>query len=126
MVSSTPMTEVGGNVWLDTGVHLDTVRMEEEDDIEATPKELFDLIDRHERRSQSNIKSSLEANRDIENEPKVMFVGTKLNQNLKNKLITFLNEFKYVFAWSQKDMPDLTLTLWSTSTIMVSMQARKK
>lgn len=57
--------------------------MEEEQDVKAAPKELIDLIDRHERRFQPNIKSPLEVNLRTESEPKVVFVGTKLNHDLK-------------------------------------------
>lgn len=37
-------------------------------------------------------------------ELKVVFVGTILNHDLKNQMITLLNDFKNVFVWSYKDM----------------------
>lgn len=56
------VTELGGSACLDIAVNLKTYHIDAEDNAEAAPKELFDLIDRHERRSQLNIKSPLEIN----------------------------------------------------------------
>lgn len=77
-------TKTSGNTCLDTGVHLSMDGAEGEDNVRATAKELFDLVDRHERRSQPNIGSPLEVYLGIESEPKVVFVNAKLERDLKN------------------------------------------
>lgn len=51
MASSTSMNEPSGNACLKIGLNLKIDLVEDEDDAEAAPKELFDLIDRNERRS---------------------------------------------------------------------------
>lgn len=94
---------------LDIGVDLKTDHIEDEEDAEAAPKELLDLLDRHERRSQLNIVSPLKVNLGTESEPKVVFIGIKLDKHLKNRLIILLNEFKDVFAWSYEDMSALNI-----------------
>lgn len=55
MASNIPEAKIGGNICLDIGVILNIELAEDEDDVEALPKELLDLIDRFERRSQPNI-----------------------------------------------------------------------
>lgn len=72
-----------------------------------TKKALLGFINRHERRSQLKIELPLKVNIETESELKVVFVGAKLNRNLKNQLITLLNKFKEIFTWSYKDMPNL-------------------
>lgn len=49
MVNRNLKTKTGGNTCLDIEVRLNTGRAEDENDVEAVPKELLDLIDRHER-----------------------------------------------------------------------------
>lgn len=73
---------------LDIEVDLSTDCAKDKDDVEVAPKELLDLIDRYERRSQPNIDLPLEVNLGTESEPRVVFVGTKLERELKNQLIT--------------------------------------
>lgn len=51
------------------------------------------------------IDSPLEVNLGIESEPEVVFVIAKLKRSLKNQIITLLNEFNDVFAWSYEDIP---------------------
>lgn len=70
----------GRNACLDIQVDLKTDQVEEEDDAEATPNELLNLIDRHERRSQPNIESLLEVNLGTNAEPKIVMVGSKLGR----------------------------------------------
>lgn len=84
------MTEVAGNMCLDVGVDLNIEHVEDADDVEAAPKDLLDLIDRHKRRYQPNIESPLEVNLNAESEPKVVFVGVKVSRDLKNQLIFHL------------------------------------
>lgn len=60
IVISTQMIEAYENMCLDIGFNLHTDRVENEDDVEATPKELLGLIDILERRTQLNIESPLE------------------------------------------------------------------
>lgn len=68
---------------LNVGVDLKINHVEDEDDVKAAFTKLVDLIDRHKRRSQLNIVSPLEVNLGIEREPKVVFIGAKLNRDLK-------------------------------------------
>lgn len=46
-----PEAEIGGKSCLDIGVYLNTDCTEDEKDVEASPKELLNLIVKHERRS---------------------------------------------------------------------------
>lgn len=92
---------------LDIEGALETNHDEEENDVETTSKELLNLIDRHEKRSQSNIESPSKVDFGTESEPKVVFIRVKLYRDLKNQLITLLNGFKEIFSWSSKDMPSL-------------------
>lgn len=46
-----PEAEIGGKSCLDIGVYLNTDYTEDEKDVEASPKELLNLIVKHERRS---------------------------------------------------------------------------
>lgn len=66
-------TESCGIACLDFEVNLKIDHIKDEDNVEATLK-LFNLIDRHERSSQHNIKSPLEVNLMIESEPTTIFV----------------------------------------------------
>lgn len=66
MADSISTTEECGGVGLDIGVDLETDSKEDGNDAETTLKELLDLIDWHEKRSQSNIESPLEINLGIE------------------------------------------------------------
>lgn len=70
--------EIRRKACLDIEVELSTECAEDEDDVEVAPKELLDLIDRHERRSQQNIDSPLEVNLGTKSEPRVEFIGAKL------------------------------------------------
>lgn len=90
-------TKTDGNACLDIGAGLSTGCAEGED-VEATHKELLDLIDRHER----NIDSPLQVNLENGSEPKVVFIDVKLHRGLKNQMITLLNEFEDVLAWYMK------------------------
>lgn len=67
------MTGPGGNVCLNIRVDLKIFHAEDEDDGEATPKELLDLLDRKERRSHPNIASPLEVSLETESERNVVF-----------------------------------------------------
>lgn len=101
------ITELGGNACLDIGFDLKTDHVQDEDNVEAAPKELIDLIDRHEKRFQSNIESPLEVNLWTVSKKNVVLVSSKLDRDLRNWLVTLLNEFNNVFAWSNEDMPSL-------------------
>lgn len=94
MASSVPKTETGRNMCLDIRVDLNIYCSKDEVDVEASPEGLLDLVDRYKRRSQPNIKLPLEVNLGINGEPKVVFVGAKLIQDLKNQMSTLLNDFK--------------------------------
>lgn len=89
-----------------------------------------DLTDRHEKRSQPNIESRLEVNLGTMSEPKVVFVGAKLDRNLKNRLITLVNVFKDIFSWSYEDIPylnsDSCSTSSATTTGMQTLEAKAK
>lgn len=74
-------------------VDLKRDHVEGEDDAEADFEKLLGVINRHERRSQPNIKSPLEMNLETEAEPKMVFVGAKLDRELKNQLIALVNEY---------------------------------
>lgn len=50
-----------------------------QDDVEAAPKELLDLIDKHKRRCKPNIELILKVNLMTESEPIVVLVGPKLD-----------------------------------------------
>lgn len=107
MANRIPEVGTSENACFDVKVDLCADSVEDEDDVEGAPKEILDLVDRHERKSQPNIDSPLEVNLGTESEPKMVSVGAKLNRDLKNQIITLLNEFKDVFAWSYEDMPGL-------------------
>lgn len=62
MASSILESKTGGNTCIDIGVSLNMDCVEDEDDVKAAPKEFLDLVDRHERKSQTNIELPLEVN----------------------------------------------------------------
>lgn len=95
----------------DIEVNLCTSSAEGEDDIKATPKEILNIVDRHERKSQPNVNSPLELNLGTGSDPKIVFVGPKLKRDLKNQMIVLLIEFKDVFAWSYEDMSGLNTNI---------------
>lgn len=57
------------------------------------------------------IELPLEVNLDSESEPKVVFIGAKLDRDLKNQPVTLVNEFQDVFAWSYQHMPGLNTNI---------------
>lgn len=59
MANSILETKTGGNTWLDIEVDLNTDGVEDEDNVEAAPKELLNPVDKHEGRSQPHIDSPL-------------------------------------------------------------------
>lgn len=69
------------------------------------------------RRSQPNIESPLEINLETKNEPKVVFVDSKLNQDLTNRMIYLLNDFTNEFAWTYEYMPSLHTDISASFTI---------
>lgn len=98
--------------------------MEDEDDAEA-PKELLNLIDRHEMRSQPNIESPLEVSLETESEIEVVFIGAKLDRDLNNQLITLLNGSKDVFfSWSYEEMSGLNTESSATTTRMQACETK--
>lgn len=56
------MIKPGGNSCLDIEIDLKTDHVEDQEDVEAALEVLLELIDRHVKRSQPNIKSPLEVN----------------------------------------------------------------
>lgn len=55
-----------------------------------------------------------------------MFIGAKLNQDPKNRVITLLHAFKHVLAWCYEDIPDLnTETVVHRFAVTTRIQALK-
>lgn len=102
MANGIPETKLGEKSCLDIGVDFNTDCAGYEDDVEAAPKELLDIINRHEMRCQSNIKLPLKVNLGIEIESKIVFVGVKLDIYLKNQLIAMFDDFKDFLLGSTK------------------------
>lgn len=84
MADSIPKAKTEGNPFLDIEVDPSTNSGEGEDDVEDTPKEILDMVNRHERKSLPNIDSPLEVNLGTESKLKVVFVGAMLERDLKN------------------------------------------
>lgn len=103
--SNTSITGSGGNTCLDIGVNLKTDHVKDEGDAKAASVELLDLVDRHEKRSSPNIESPIKVNLRTKIEPRIVFVGVKL-ERFEHQLIALLNGFIDFLDWSY-DMPGL-------------------
>lgn len=83
------MIELDGNACLHIEVHLKTDYVEDKDDAKTAPKDLLDLIDKYERRSQLNIKLPLEVNLGSKSEPKIILFELNWIKDLKIQLIDY-------------------------------------
>lgn len=93
---------------LDIGLSDEFPELETENDTENNlPKEILDMVERHENHPTPNIEQARAVNIGTDETPREVKIGAELSSEQGKAITNLLREYQDIFAWSYQDMPGL-------------------
>lgn len=93
---------------LDIGLSDEFPELETENDTEKNlPKEILDMVERHENHPTPNIEQAWAVNIGTDETPGEVKIGAELSSEQGKAITNLLREYQDIFAWSYQDMQGL-------------------